>query len=103
MPNAVHELCREHGNLNEIDFSSVGNKNLSAYDNFNTESINDSDDENEFVAQVTNLAIPNDNSARRVTDLPLEHFRSKLVEHLDILFTKNELKWPRCNRRQQSL
>ena len=88
MPNAVHESYHEYGNLNEIDFSSVGNNNLRLFDNFNTESINDSEDENDFVSQVVNLAVPNYCSARRATDLPFEYFRSKLVEHFDILFTK---------------
>ena len=41
-----------------------------------------------------NVVIPN-GTIRNVRDLTLQYFRSKLVEHFDIQFTKNAIVWPK--------
>jgi hypothetical protein len=33
-------------------------------------------------------------SLRKVNDLSLDFFRSKLIKHFDIAFNKNEIQWP---------
>jgi hypothetical protein len=40
------------------------------------------------------LATTNNTEARKVSDLGLGYFRSRLVEHFDILFKQNKIKWP---------
>ena len=41
-----------------------------------------------------NVVIPN-GTIRNVRDLMLQYFRSKLVKHFDIQFTKNAIVWPK--------
>ena len=42
----------------------------------------------------------NEDDIRNVRDLPLGFFRSRLVEHFDILFKKGEIYWPKKDREQ---
>ena len=99
-PNAVHELHRDYGNLNEIDLSSVGVNNVFTHDNFNIEVCDNetSDDDEEDT-----LIIPEGEQSRVVSELPLDFFRSKLVEHFNMLFEQKKLVWPNSSRTQQSL
>ena len=38
--------------------------------------------------------IADSEEVRKVADLGLGYFRSRLVEHFDILFKQNKIKWP---------
>ena len=43
-PSAAHELCRQYGALNSIDFLSVGHNNIFAHENFAAGKDFDNDD-----------------------------------------------------------
>ena len=56
IPAAIRELFSEHGDLNQIDFFSVGTTDLFTHEHFNTESNNvDSDDEELMIGENKNL------------------------------------------------
>ena len=100
-PNSIHELYREHGDLRSIDLSSIGVNNIFNYDNFQTEN---NEDESMDDSEDQEMPIFTDaNSARHVKLLPHDYFRSKLVEHFDILFERKEIVWPKLVKKQQSL
>jgi hypothetical protein len=46
---------------------------------------------------VENDVNPEQKRIRAVRKLSLQFFRSKLVEHFDILFKQNQIKWPSRN------
>lgn len=99
-PNVTHELYRDYSDLSEIDLSSVGVNNLVAHDNFHTEvcdsHLSDEDEEETFSAPVTG-------QPRKVNGLLLDYFRSKLVEHFNMLFEQKKLAWPKSSRTEQTL
>ena len=103
MPRSIRELYRQHGSLNNIDFSSVGNCDLSTHENFLTGEDMDAysvhaDEDNESGSVPSDLS-----SARIVSDLPFNYFREKLVDHFDILLQQKKLVWPKLNKRNTSL
>ena len=102
IPRSIHELYRNHGELNQLDFSGVGTNNVFVHDNFQTAEFetmeSDSDESLEETQEPTV-----DGSICEVSRLTRDVFRSKLVEHFDILFQQRKIVWPKSNRRQQSL
>ena len=100
MPRHVHELHKDYGNLNDIDFATVGSNNLHAFEKNSTDENAEveSDDEEE-----TNVQIPMDvHSTKNASDLPFDFFRSKLVEHFDMLFQSKKISWPKMGIVQKS-
>ena len=71
-PRHVHELHKDYGNLNDIDFATVGSNNLHAFEKNSTDENAEveSDDEEE-----TNVQIPMDvHSTRNASDSPFDFF-----------------------------
>ena len=49
--------------------------------------------------ETTSNMVLNETSRNVINDvhkLPMDLFRKKLIEHFDILFQQNKIKWPRC-------
>jgi len=104
IPNAVHELYRDYGHLNMIDLSSAGANDMFIHENFVTENSHDNDSNDEDpIGQFTDTDEHDFTSIRHVNSLSLDFFRSKLVEHFNILFEQNKLSWPKAIRREQAL
>ena len=101
-PSSVHELYRVYGELNCIDLSGAGMNNVSVLENFGSSNSDiESEDESD---EVLESHLPTDTtSIREVNTLSHEFFRSKLVEHFDILFKQKKLVWPKASRRKQTL
>ena len=101
IPRSIHELYRNYGELSQLDFSGVGTNNVFVH-NFQTAEFetmeSDSDESLEEIQEPTV-----DGSICEVSRLNRDVFRSKLVEHFDILFQQRKIVWPKSNRRQQSL
>ena len=109
MPNAVRELHRVYtDDLFAIDHTSIGEGNVvfnaanSDYGSVSesNESAGDTSSDEDSTNEVDDVIVAED-GVRIVHRLPYEYFRSKLVEHFDIQFFCNNVKWPQCNRVDQ--
>ena len=104
IPNAVHELHRDCGDLNTTDLSSVGVSNTFTHENFVAENSHDIDsNDEEPIGEFAGADEDDLTSVRHVNSLSLDFFPSKLVEHFNILFEQNKLVWPKATHRQQVL
>jgi hypothetical protein len=67
-----------------VDMSGIGAGNdLESYNN-----------ETELLTDVTDNPNDNYNNIRSLSKISNTFFRQRLVEHFDILFCRNEIKWP---------
>ena len=74
------------------------------HENFVTENSHDTDsNDDEPIGEFAEADVNDFASVRRVNSLSLEFFRSKLVEHFNVLFEQNKVVWPKATRRQQAL
>jgi hypothetical protein len=61
----------------------------------------ENDDEEEELEPAIEEPLPPSGQVRLVRKLTQQQFRSRLVEHFDILFQKNQIQWPRRLRARQ--
>ena len=95
IPNAIHELCHDHGPLSGIDFFTTGTRNTFVHDDFITASNSDDEDSEQSDEEIGSTLLLDQNGAVCVNSMSFEDFRSKLVAHFDILFKKKALVWPK--------
>jgi hypothetical protein len=93
VPNAVTRL---HSNLNFRNFDSSGmGPGADIMHTINYQEV--LDDLDEYSAEIDGMDeqmnIDESTPVRTVRHLPLKYFRRKLVEHFDILFHHNQIKW----------
>lgn len=72
-------------------YDSSGTRNLRE----NNESDSEDDDEEEELQPTIAEPLPPVGQIRIVRKLTCNQFRSRLVDHFDILFSKNQIQWPR--------
>ena len=88
-----HKLCCNYGNLNTIDFLSIGMSNAGTHRDFSSHNeINiDSNENIELEVSNTSNAQEINDSIRNVNAIHFEVFFSKLVEHFNILFERKKI------------
>ncbi len=91
VPNAVTRL---HTSLNFRNYDSSGmGPGTDIINTINYKGTMDDYDEHDSVGDDMDLPTDNVTTVQIVRQLPLKYFRRKLVEHFNILFHHNQIRW----------
>ena len=109
-PDDIHELYRECGALNRIDFCRVGTNDIFTHDLVSSQSIrrneNESDDKSSLSSEselIINCDLSGLSDIQRVTGMPFDIFRSKIVDHFDTMLSQNKIQWTKMHKTIKSL
>ena len=77
---SVHELYRDYGELNNIDFSTVDVSNTNMHRSIGNEELESESDAEDINSNVSSSNLAND-SAVSVNDLSFDTFRCRLLQY----------------------
>jgi len=100
LPLAIQALYPTSEARRQLDFSQLeglAEKDEEGQRNNEDEERNNEGEEMEAADGESEVADANDDEVRVVRNLTLNYFRSRLVEHHDILFQQHKLVWPQRN------
>ena len=104
IPFTIRELHADYGDLQGINLLRADLNNAFIYYNFheNSKQSGCNDDDIELESELADHEFEI-GSSRKNSNLSLDFFRSKLVEHFDMLFKLKKLVWPKMSKRKQVL